>query len=640
MKKLSIAILSLAVVACGTKGGNVPAKVPAFNKAEVIGNEFIFSGDPTPVREYLGERGLKASFEQLNEKFHAVKYAGETSLHEVMTDLAAVTETIEPNRIMSIQSVLNKGEWPNDRMFFKQWGLNNIGQSPPFGIPGTRGADMDILAAHEKTLGTANVLVGVVDSGCDYTHPDIKDAFAVNEKEAPANGGVAGVDDDGNGYTDDVYGLNTVSGELQSTHYGFPGTPDPMDDHSHGTHCTGAIVAQKNNGIGVVGVAPGVKIVCAKIGNAQGQISTKDAFRGIRYLRDRKVHIMTNSWGGNGHYDSSLLHSEILEVEKARILFVVAAGNDSRNIDVAPTYPASLKFMGRKEGKFKNVLVVGASDNQDNPAFFSNYGSESVDVFAPGVAILSTVPGDKESSETGAYGVMSGTSMATPYVTGVAALLMSYNPSLMNQPEEVIRLINQTADLKDSLVGKSISNGRINATRALERSVNKDNENIQWLSQGFSLSQRGFNKELMDVRHEIKSPGAKQMKVHFNFIDIEAPDSVYIYDKNLRLITEIDRTDTTDYWSPTIPGDVVYVRFVNAKVQQVKMSFSLEKTELACSSKGARNIERRDADQYACLTDSSDSSGAGSDIFNTFNSEGFSIDQIAYVPGDTKVAKE
>lgn len=639
MKKLAFILAAVSLTACN-QNSETAKVIPQFNKGEVVQNEFIFSGDKKVVSAYLAEKGLTAPpFEQLNDKFYAVKFKGDVPLNRVIADLSSKTESIEPNRYFKQQSSLSKQDWPNDRMFLKQWALNNIGQSAPFGIPGQRGADMDILEAHKRTEGKADTLIAVVDSGCDYTHPDLKDGFAVNQKEAPANGGIAGVDDDGNGLVDDVYGFDFVSEDLKDTWYGFPGRPDPMDVHDHGSHCSGAIVAQKNNGIGVVGVAPGVRLICVKVGNEQGSISTKDAFRGIRYARSRGVHIMTNSWGGGGLYDSSLLNSEIAEVEKAGILFVVAAGNDGKNIDVSQTYPASLKFKGKKEGKYKNLLVVGASDNQDNPAYFSNYGAESVDVFAPGVAILSTVR-NTSKSDTGTYGVMSGTSMATPYVAGVAGLIMSYNPGLKGQPEQVIKLIQQTADVKPSLIGRSISNGRINATRALDQAVNKAEQGIQWITQGYSLTQRGFNKELVDIRQEISQPGAKMMKVHFSFVDIKAPfDSVYIYDRNYRLISSVDNGDTTDFWSPAVPGDTILLRFVNAKVQQVKSMFSIEKSEAMCSSKGATSMVRQSADEYACTYDSTDSSGGGSDIYNTFNSEGFSIDQIAYVADDSSLKK-
>jgi thermitase len=631
MKRFLLA-LAISLAACSANKSLSGKTVPQFHRSEVVENEFIFSGDPAVVRTYLSSKGVTwEPFEKLKENFYAVKFKGDLDLHEAMMDLVDQTQSIEANRILHQTSNMNKFEWPNDKLFFKQWGLNNIGQSAPFGIPGSRGADMDILTAHTKTMGSDKVLIAVIDSGCDYTHPDLKDGIAVNLKESPANGGQPGIDDDKNGYVDDIYGFNFVSAGLDAPVNGFPGTSDPMDDHGHGTHCTGSIVAQKDNGIGTVGVAPGARAICVKVGNAQGQVATKDAFRGIRYAIDRHVQIMTNSWGGPGTYTSSLLNSEILEAEKAGILFVVAAGNDGRNIDVAHSYPSSLKFEGRKEGKYKNVLVVGASDNQDNPAFFSNYGAEGVDVFAPGVAILSTVP-NKDNIPTGTYAVFSGTSMAAPYVAGVAALLLSYTPSLKGNPEEVIRLITQSADVKESLVGKSSSNGRVNATRALEASLNKDIHQSTWVHQGFNLSQRGFNKELVDVRHEIRQPGAKQMRVHFNFVDVVSPyDSVYLYDKNYRLITEVDSTDTTDYWSPTIPGDTVYVRFVNARIQQVKSQIVIEKSEAACSTKGASEITRHAADEYACKTDTNDSSSGGSTLFNSFNSEGFSIDQIAWV---------
>ncbi len=644
MKTLAILLttVSACMVACSANKQGGQSSVPNYRSNRVIPNEILFQGDPAVVRQYMSESGMKVTGYELLDaqtKWHALKFEGAKGLHTVLTDLEGRVEHIEANQLMENQTSLNKYEWPSDKMFFKQYALNNVGQSAPFSIPGERGADMDILAAWKKAQG-AGIVVGVIDSGCDYTHPELKNQIKINEKEAPANGGVAGVDDDGNGYVDDVYGYNFVSDDLEQPYYGVPGKPDPMDDNSHGTHVSGAIVAEANNGIGVAGVAPLAKIICVKIGNAQGQISTKDAFRGIRYARSRGVDVMTNSWSGPGAYDSSLLDSEILEVEKAGILFVVAAGNDGKNLDLKKSYPASLKADGRKDGKYKNVLVVGASDNQDNPASFSNYGIESVDVFAPGVNILSTVP-NTSGADSGTYGVMSGTSMATPYVTAVSVLIMSYNPSLKGHPEDVIKIIDQTADVKESLVGKAISNGRINANRALDGAVN-NNPPINWVQQGYTLSQRGFNQELVDIRHEISVPNAKMLKVHFNFVDIEEPyDSVWIYDKNYRLVTAIESTNTTNYWSPTVPGDTMYVRFVNAKVQRVTTVPIVTETESECTSKGGVNLIRTGAGTFSCdtdSTDSSDSSGNPSKPFYSFNSEGFSIDQVAYVPADQQDA--
>lgn len=645
MKKLAVLSLALLMAACSNY--KVGKKKPVFKSGEIVNNQFIFSGDQAVVAKYLKEQGVKYQFVTLDkqDEFYQVKYSGANlDVGQIMVDLDGKVKSIEPNRIFATQSSMNKYEWPSDKFFFKQWGLNNIGQTAPFGISGKRGADMGILDAWKKTKGKGSV-IAVIDTGCDYTHPDLKGSILVNQKEAPANGGITGVDDDKNGYTDDVYGYDFVSRGRTTPYYGVPGDPDPMDESDHGTHCSGAIAATADNGIGVAGVAPEAKLICVRVGDESG-LATVDIFRGIRYAISRHVDIMTNSYGGDSERESPLISSIIEKAEQAGILFVVAAGNNGTDNDVKRTYPADMKLDGLENGKFKNVLVVGASDNEDNPASWSNYGANSVDVFAPGVNIVSTIP-NKTHNPTGVYAVMSGTSMATPYVAGVAALLISYNPALRGHPDEIVRLIDSTAAQKASMVGKAVSNGRIDAVRALEQSYNKANlSNVNWLYKADNYKMKGFNKELVDIRKEFHVEGAKEMKIHFNFVQLEPTyDSVYIYDKNFRLITEVDTLLTNDLWSGVVPGDTVYVRFVNSLVKEVKINplgGGAPMSESSCESSGATSMTPAGNDKYICSGDSEDSSmgGDGSTEYTTFNSEGFSVDQIAYVPADKPAPAE
>lgn len=633
-----MALSLLAAVACAKKEKSESAKpVRVYQPSEVMKNELVFSGGDQAVRSYFKSKGISADFSVLDsqESIYWVRFEGKKDLNKILSDVKEITTWAEPNFVIHEASSMRKSEWPSDKFFFKQWALNNIGQSAPFGLPGERGADMNVLQVWDKvTKGSKDIVVAVVDTGCDYTHPDLKDNMWVNSKESPANGGIAGVDDDGNGYIDDVYGYDFVS-TGRTSFKGVPGDPDPMDDGGHGTHCAGSIGAKTNDGMGVAGLNWKVRIMCVRfLGDAGG--SSVDAYRAVRYARENGANIMSNSWGGSAD-ESELFKSELRKIQEKGILFVVAAGNEGQNNDVKPAYPANLSGAEFRGKKFSNVITVGASDNKDTPADFSNFGSERVDVFAPGVAIISTYPLALTAPGRPPYAIMSGTSMATPYVAGVAALMMAANPSLIGRPEEVIRIINETADVKDTLIGKAKSNGRINAYAAVTAQLNGPKAAPVWQKKAHVIDQRRFQTELVDIRHEVKIEGAKAIKVHFDFLQIEEPyDSVYIYDKDFRLISRVEKNMVDDFWSPSVPGDTMYVRFVNSLLKQVSMSPIKADSESACVSRGGTNIER-EGDKYKCDVDAEgDSGGDGSKTFTSFNSEGFRIDQVAYLEGERK----
>ncbi|MFO0416898.1 MAG: S8 family peptidase, partial [Pseudomonadota bacterium] len=249
--------------------------------------------------------------------------------------------------------------------------------------------------------------VAVIDTGVDYTHPDLAANIWINPGEVAGNG----VDDDGNGYIDDLHGINALQDAVNKG--------DPMDDNRHGTHVAGTIGAVGDNGVGISGIAKQVKIMPIKFMDAGGSGRLSDAITAIDYMVTMKTNygvniaVSNNSWGGGGY--SQALEAAIQRAQAAGIVFVAAAGNDAADIDLFPSYPASYEV--------GNVVAVAAIDRDQNLASFSNYGGNTVDVAAPGVAILSTLPG-------GAYGLLSGTSMAAPHVAGVLALLFSAQSGL------------------------------------------------------------------------------------------------------------------------------------------------------------------------------------------------------------------
>lgn len=250
-------------------------------------------------------------------------------------------------------------------------------------------------AAWKITEGSPDVIVAVIDSGIELTHPDLKSNLWVNTAEA---NGTKGVDDDRNGYIDDVHGWDFVLNQ-----------PIKYDGTGHGTHCAGNVAASRNN-IGVVGVAPQVKIMPVRFINSNGSGQTEGAIRAIEYAVQNGAKILSNSWGG-GEYDEPL-ESAIQEVQKAGVIFVASANNNGRNIDISPSYPAS----------YSGVIAVGNSDQDDKKNSRSNYGKKSVFIFAPGTDSLSTYWG-------GGYRALSGTSMSAPQVAGAFALAKSLRPT-------------------------------------------------------------------------------------------------------------------------------------------------------------------------------------------------------------------
>ncbi|MBK8574248.1 MAG: S8 family serine peptidase [Elusimicrobia bacterium] len=314
-------------------------------------------------------------------------------------------EWAEPVRVFRIQGV------PNDPAYPGLWGMAKI-QAP---------------SAWDMAQGNG-VVVAVVDTGVDHTHPDLASNIWSNPGEITGNG----IDDDGNGYVDDVRGWNFVAN-----------TNSISDGHSHGTHVSGTIAAVGNNGVGVIGVAPSAHVMAIKGLDDDGSGYDVDLAQGIVYAADNGADVINMSWGGTG--DSPVIEEAIRRV--LGVVLVAAAGNSA--IDASQFLPA----------KYDSVVTVSAFNSADVMASFSNFGAK-IDVAAPGVGIQSTVPG-------GYYSSYNGTSMACPHVAGLAALLLSQHPSLTN--EQVRQAIRQSADDVGAAGFDTQSGfGRINAFKTLQ----------------------------------------------------------------------------------------------------------------------------------------------------------------------------
>jgi thermitase len=316
---------------------------------------------------------------------------------------------------------------PNDPEFPLLWGLQNTGQAPFYGKSGT---DIKATTAWSKTTGSSGTVIAVIDTGVDYTHPDLAANIWKNPGEISGNG----IDDDRNGYVDDVYGWNFASKNN-----------NPYDDNGHGTHCAGTIAAVGNNNIGVTGVAWNAKIMPLKFLTATGNGYVSDAISAILYANRMGAHVISNSWGGT-QYTQALKDA----IDASPAVVVCAAGNSGLNTDSTPQYPSAYTN--------SNIISVAATDAKDNLAGFSNYGVSSVDLAAPGVTIRSTYKNNQ-------YQYLSGTSMATPYVSGVAALIKSASPGMTKN--QIRDRILTTVDRISSLNGKVATGGRLNAAAAL-----------------------------------------------------------------------------------------------------------------------------------------------------------------------------
>jgi autotransporter-associated beta strand protein len=373
---------------------------------------------------------------------------------------------------------------PNDARFNELWGLHNVGQSG-----GRVDADIDAPEAWVIETGSRAVAVSVIDTGIDLAHPDLYLNIWINQAEIPPairnqvvdvdgdglvtfvdlnhpanaslvfdsnrNGRIDALDlladsrwanrqdTDGNGFIDDLFGWDFANNDN-----------NPTDDNFHGTHVAGTIGAIGNNAIGVTGVAWEVSLMGLKFLSGSGSGTTANAVRSVNYATmmrqrgDERVRITNNSWGGGGYSQS--LKDAIDAGGRAEILFVAAAGNDAIDADGMPQYPANYRS--------PSIIAVAATDRTDNLASFSNYGVSSVHLSAPGVAILSTVPGG--------YATYSGTSMAAPHVAGAAALALAATPGL--RLAELKQALLDTVDPVPALAGRTISGGRLNARQVLD----------------------------------------------------------------------------------------------------------------------------------------------------------------------------
>lgn len=375
--------------------------------------EFIIKVKPNKILFQSGASRIG------NSSFYLAKTSADKTLLSLKSTLSSSKndiEYIEPNYLYhsTAKAIVN------DSNFQDNWNLQN---------KINKNADIHVVDLwREGIVGNQKTIVAIIDSGYDYHHPDLKKNLYTNTKEIPDNG----IDDDGNGYIDDVHGWNFVNN-----------TPDASDDGGHGTHCAGTIGAEANNNFGIAGINWNVSILPLKFLDAKGFGDTKNAILAIEYARKMGAKIINASWGGDPF--SQALYDAINEANNDNVLFVTSAGNNGVDNDKTPFYPANFPL--------PNVISVAASDENDQIPSFSNYGAKTVHISAPGNHIFSTYLQDGFES-------LSGTSMAAPQITGISALLLSREPNLT--PVQIRERLMRTSDPVNP-------QGRVNAYNAIHK---------------------------------------------------------------------------------------------------------------------------------------------------------------------------
>ena len=539
-----------------------------YGDAEVIPGEMIVKLNPGMENGLMGdfasEYGAKmvekfdmpqSMFKSFDGDLIRIKLPAGISYQEAvaaMKDDARVAYA-EPNLVYTLEDVQQgqdqQGQQPprdpsspND-LDEKLWGLNNTGQTG-----GTAGAHVSAKDAWKIQTGNGSdngPLIAVIDTGIDYNHPDLKANIWTNPGEIAGDG----IDNDNNGVIDDVHGYNA-----------FADNGDPMDGHSHGTHCSGTIAGVGNNGQGVTGVMQDANLMAVKIFSDSGRTSVDAIVRGIAYSAKMGADITSNSWGGGGRSEAIY---DAFRTNDA--LHVIAAGNSNYDNDKRDNFPSNYDL--------DNIVAVAATTPTDERASFSQWGAKNVDVAAPGKDIYSTVNG-------GGYASYSGTSMATPHVSGGAGLIMSEYPEASNA-EIKARLIHGS-DRVASLNDISVSDGRVNFASSLENDsvapgapndfkagdLSSRGGTLSWTSVGddkwangaaqtveILTSSEPINGENIANAQSVTFAGAEEVgdlvSVGFGGAPSEAPTTVHFA---LRSIDNVGNTSELRTASATIPA--------------------------------------------------------------------------------------
>jgi subtilisin family serine protease len=403
-----VTLLSCALVLCVVKSAHAQSVTRVLVR---------FDSDATPTEraDIRSDAGVQRTANLAVKGLELVDPKPGVSVHEAVSDLEQRDGVLyaEPDH------AIHQTATPDDPLFPREWGLGVI-----------RAPD-----AWDVTTGSPSVAVAVVDTGMDATDPDLAPNLYTNPGESGGGRETNGIDDDGDGRIDDVHGWDFVDGDNQ-----------PQDGNGHGTHVAGTVGARGNDGNGVAGVSWSTSLMPLRVLDDSGSGFVSDAVTAYSFAARSGARIVNASLGG-----SSFSRAEDDAIAAAPdTLFVVAAGNDAQDNDTSPDYPCDYDL--------PNVVCVAATDENDALASFSNYGATNVDLAAPGVDIVSTWPGNR-------YALSSGTSMATPHVSGAAALVLAHSPSLTTAGVRAALL--GSVDAVPALAGEVATGGRLDVAAAL-----------------------------------------------------------------------------------------------------------------------------------------------------------------------------
>ena len=537
----------------------------AIGAVEYIPGEVIVKFKSGHSKSFLANKSAEFYDSRLMQlsagEFGVLKVKNKSSIESiirVLSDEPAI-EYAEPNYLyrainqrLDISDIL---AGTSDPKYSKLWGLKNTGRNEPQSSGGNSSstgiADADINAERAWSLskGDKNIVIAVIDTGVDYEHEDLSNNIWVNQVEL---NGAPGVDDDGNGYIDDIHGYDFANKD-----------GDPMDGNGHGTHVAGTIAAEHNNGVGIAGVMAQASIMGIKFLSDQGSGSSADAIAAIDYATKMNVDIMSNSWGGGGF--SQALEDAIAAASAKGIIFTAAAGNSSTDNNNIPHYPSNYDI--------DNVISVAAHNYSDELASFSCYGSNTVHVAAPGRNILSTTPKNT-------YDVYSGTSMATPHVTGVVGLYLAYNGK--TDPARLRKELMDSSIYARSYGRRLISGGRVDAYNFLNGIAQarpaKPDPNAWGVMQVDILETPHPYPNKYKLTKTYQVPGAKFLRVIFKKFDVENNyDAISILDSDGVEVQRVDGSGA-DFKSEYVDGDKITIEF-NADPSVNKWGFVVEEIE-------------------------------------------------------------